>query len=355
MAADLLPPGRDTRGRSWRLALALLLALLTGLAPVGGEERASRAPATLPAAGRLLLPRGVSLDVLDLASGAERSLYDAASRSRGSSEQDVVKAVVGATWAPDGRRAAFVEFRTGPGVPRDETALYVLDGGGTTPVAARPARTEALSNPVWAADGRALLYQVSGPEPGSSVLEQSAPDGTGRGTVERGAAEPALSADGALLAFVRATGDGEALIVRPLAGGAERAVLPLGAFTAIKSPRFSPDGRRLAFVASGEPAGGQPWRPARRVAWLELGPATASAHGGAGHPWVVDMDGGGLRPLIELQQMAAEHDGVDLAWAPDGSAVAMLGVKGLWLVPAGREGGPVLVGRGGYGHLDWRP
>jgi Tol biopolymer transport system component len=339
----------------WRLGLALLLALLAGFAPVGGEERASRAPATVPAAGWLLLPRGVSLDVLDLARGTERSLYDAAGRSRGSSEQDVVKAVVGAAWAPDGRRAAFVEFRTGPGVPRDDTSLYVLDGGRTNLVAAGPARTEALSNPVWAADGRALVYQVGGPEPGSTVLEEAAPDGTGRRTVERDAAEPALSADGALLAFVRATGDGQALIVRPLAGGAERAVLPLGAFTAIKSPRFSPDGRRLAFVAVGEPAGGQSWRPAGRVAWLRLGPATASAHGGAGHPWVVDLDGGGLRRLVDLDQMVAEHDGVDLAWAPDGSAVAMLGVKGLWLVPAGREGGPVLVGRGGYGHLDWRP
>src|SRR3989442_13045524 len=94
--ADLLPACRDTRGRMWRLALALLLALLAGLAPVGGEERASRAPGAVPAAGRLLLPRGVSLDVLDLARGTERSLYDAAFRSRGSSEQDVVKAVVGA-------------------------------------------------------------------------------------------------------------------------------------------------------------------------------------------------------------------------------------------------------------------
>jgi hypothetical protein len=47
-------------------------------------------------------------------------------------------------------------------------------------------------------------------------------------------------------------------------------------------------------------------------------------------------------------------DDPSLAWAPDGSALAILGGDGLWLVPVdGSE--PSMLAYGSFGQLDWRP
>jgi hypothetical protein len=53
--------------------------------------------------------------------------------------------------------------------------------------------------------------------------------------------------------------------------------------------------------------------------------------------------------------MASEHAPLNVAWSPDGAAVALLSTKGLWLVPVDGGDGPVKAGRGGFGRFDWTP
>jgi hypothetical protein len=64
----------------------------------------------------------------------------------------------------------------------------------------------------------------------------------------------------------------------------------------------------------------------------------------------MNLDGSGLRQVARLSA-----DDPSVTWAPDGSAVVVLGGDGLWLAPTDGGGEPSLISHGGYGTLDWRP
>jgi Tol biopolymer transport system component len=332
------PERRAQRAKLFRPIFgALMLALLSFFAPIGGVA-VTRSPAALAAgaAGRLLLPRNSGLTVLDLASGNEQPLYT------------TQQPVLGAVWSPDGGRVAFSQFGRAPGDRFGSANIYLLDGGQSTPAITRSGPDDFLSNPVWTSDGQALLYEAQGALSGAFSVEQAALDGSDRRTIERNGRMPALSPDGSLLAFVRMTND-TVLVVRPLAGGAPRELMAPDKFIGISYPRFSPDGQRLAFLGIGGTPDPPPV-PLNPLSWFRLGPSNAQAHGIPWDPWVVNLDGSGLRRVADL---AADDPAV--AWAPDGSALAILGGDGLWLLPLNGSGSPNLISNGSYGVLDWRP
>lgn len=351
--------GRPRPPGGVRLLAALGLALVVALAPLGESPATCRQPAgacslegaalaeAAGAAGRLLLPRASGLHVLDPASGVEQALY---------TSREVVQ---GAAWSADGSRVAFAQFgRDGGG--RLGADLYLFDESGARPAITRASPDQLLANPLWAPDGRSLIYGASG-FPAGFAIEQAALDGSERRTLESGALGPSLSPDGRLLAFVR-VGATDGLLVRPLAGGEARVLLePNGnVFIGLSSPRFSPDGRRLAFLGIGGPPGGRLPRPSTGWAGRSAGPsvlaaprlglAVARAHGIPWDPWVINLDGSGLRQVANLLA-----DDPNLAWSPDGSALAVLGGDGLWLVRPDAREEPVLLSHGSYGALDWRP
>jgi Tol biopolymer transport system component len=320
---------------------AAALALLLVAAPLSADPPNPTSVSAAAASGRLLLPRFSGLYLLDPLTKMEQQLHAPG------------QVVVGAAWSPDGQRVAFAQFQRKAIDRYGSSDIYILDGDRAATAVSTSGPDQALNYPIWSGDGRALIYQVSGGGTDGFSIERALLDGTDRQTLEKAASAPSLSPDGTLLAFVRVT-NMDTIMVRPLEGGEPREVLPADTFIAITSPRFSPDGQRLAFMAIGGPPSSA-YEPAMRssvangwIPWARLGPRAARAHGLPWDPWVVNLDGSGLRQLSSLYA-----DDPNLAWAPDGSAVAVFGGDGLWLVPE-TAGSPTLISHGGYGPFDWR-
>ena len=141
--------------------------------------------------GRLLLPRLQGLSVLDLTSGAEQVLLAAP------------PPVLGAAWSPDGGQVALVEYAKRPGDRFGGSDLFLLENGQVREAVSRGGPDQMVNNPVWTADGQALVYQVSGLTAGGFSVDLARLDGSERRDVESSAGHPTLSPDGTLLAFVR--------------------------------------------------------------------------------------------------------------------------------------------------------
>jgi Tol biopolymer transport system component len=150
----------------------------------------------------------------------------------------------GAAWEPAGLTLIFSTPRAG----RD--ALWRSRVNGTAPELLL-ARAEPLRAPVLSNDGRSLAYErwhlttrlARLPlDPAAAPL----PPWRQGTAFERGAQ---LSPDRGRVVFVASGAGGDQLLVAPAAGG-EPAALTQGKFDYIEAPRWSPDGRLVAFAAS---------------------------------------------------------------------------------------------------------
>lgn len=182
--------------------------------------------------------------------------------------------------APDGRKLAFTA--------RGEVfAASVKDGGDAARVTRTPGVEAAIA---WAPDSRRLVYSAARGERRSLHLHDFA-DGAERALTD-GAADdysPVFSPDGKEVAFLR---NARELRVLTLATGAQRVVasgdLPV-AFDVERAVTWSPDGRWLAFLASGpkgftnahvvEAAGGGTARAVSSLANVAAGGLTWSSDG----------------------------------------------------------------------------
>ena len=198
---------------------------------------------------------------------------------------------------------------TGGGPGYDRSVIVRIDDEGTIhPVAGADVAGSWCFYPVWGRNQQAWFVQtgdgVAAPaEPTLTRVDLSTGDTE---AVVVGATEPAVSSDGAALAWVTvdpdtgdrtlALGDGDAQLVRTL--------VPTGDHLDIGQPFFSPDGQTLYYVAITQ-------EPSTALRWLaDLVIPSAHAHSNHDLPadwWQVPVDGGAPTRLTNLNTV--HYDG----------------------------------------------
>jgi mono/diheme cytochrome c family protein len=273
--------------------------------------------------------------------------------------------------SPKDDRIGFVITSQGPLGPEDwpqlnpDTKLAVMHADGSDMQVIWDPERGVLGQPVWTPDGQAVNVAIadvlSAPTaPVSDRLFQIVrvdPTTKARAVALENAYDLMFSRDGQMIAFLRWNKDraGFTLNVAEVDGSGEHEVLPVGAFSDISSPRFSPDGRRLLFVSSGGPPTddqGNPiaqndQSPLDRVLGLFV-PAVAEAHGAAADLWIVNVDGTGLRRLTKLHE-----DSPMGVFAPDGAHIVVMGAGGIYLMNADGSNLRKIDPIGDHGGLDW--
>jgi TolB protein len=238
-------------------------------------------------------------------------------------------------WSPDGRNILFLRRHT-----RGHWDVFLVDAeGGNGRVLARNAH---FDTPAWSPDGRKIVYRRRPcPEPGSCVgnpeLYVINVDGSGLRILARRGHAPAWSPDGRTIAFVS-----NFIYVMDADGKERRRVARAGG--ASNSLVWSPDGQRIAFLTDAGTVGvGQfcypvwvvnadgtgeriltgslkgpchkspAWSPdGRKIAFVRTQPG----RGDAGALFVMNADGSGLRGLTHLVEQAGAP-----RWSPDGRKI----------------------------------
>jgi len=337
----------------------VVVGLMVCLALVSSCQLLNRASATQGLQGRIAWPKDGDLWVYDISSNQQTKITNLASGA----------AVTGATWSPDGQRVIFAQFWRRPNERSSGADLMVAnaDGSDAHPFAERDAANSVLETPEWMPSG-AVYYTVrtvaNGRETQAIVRRRSVSDPPE--TLVENAYDPAVSSDESTLVYVRSTRAGQTMFKKTIGDTGDGCELISDqVFQYLSLPRISPDGKRLAFGGSGEPnmqpagCGGDPrTKPSAAgpglppvldlAASLLAPPEVAYAHGLPADVYSITLDGGEMTRLADIKD-----DDPTVAWAPDGTKLAIFGVGALYVVDG--RGGPTskLVDQGGYGGLDW--
>lgn len=297
------------------IVFAALLALVSSSCG-GGDEGSSYTD-------RLIVVRNEGLAEISLGSNDESLIEPSPPDS----------SLIEPALSPAGDKLAYVRQLTPIVIPGEPVELgmdlYLAGADGSNPVLllehSQP--NEAVRSPTWFPDGRRLLINVQNLSGAQVVTNIETFDvGTGERTlvVENGF-QPSLSPDGSQLVFVRPDEEFNQSLWIASADGSDARQLagPADGLGAISSPRFSPDGRTIAFGAA----------PLQGGSIRAQGPALVSraavavANGVPQDVWVYGLEGGGLRMLAELLL-----DQPGIAWSGDGATLFVFAGAGLFVV-----------------------
>ncbi len=255
--------------------------------------------------------------------------------------------------------ASVISALSGSGALGGDLLRIDLPTNTTRTLLARDSESESLDLPAIWPDGSAILYQRSNlraavPMPGQaqpqyqSRIEQIDPDGSNAVPLLDDARYPGPAPDGAQFAFVRSTTSGAAIFAHSVPDGSDRQLVTPGQFLALAYPRFSPDGQSVAFAAISllSPIG----RTGSDPVFSQLRTRQALAHGFPWEVWIVNADGGGLRPIPDVQD-----DDPSITWSPDGSQLLIYGGWGSYVVDAATGSASSLSFLAGYGSAAWLP
>ncbi len=266
-------------------------------------------------------------------------------------------------WSPDGKQIAYVVNQQYTGLPNQDwggdIAVSAPDGKNERIVFKRPGSGVSIEGLAWAHDGRGLF---------AGFLETTIRDGRfigqtlkldyldvasgARRTLLDDAAYPTTSPDGTRIAYItfsNSAGPGGLWTAKPDSSDRKLIVETSGRFLGILSPRFSPDGRSIAFTAVATNADAHPRRDSRFAFRWPWQARSASAHGLPMDVWTVPVSGGDPRKLSDILE-----DEPSPAWSPDGAEIAIIATGGLYVVPsAGGETRKAGLG-GTQTQIDWR-
>lgn len=344
-AAAAIAHARTGSGRAWRRALAAA-ALLLCVALAGCSSQAGEI-AGLGYEGRLVYSQASEgLFQIDFETGEQRSLWEVPEGGM----------LFGVDVSPDGADLAMAFAPANPGyaIPRADLYLANGDGSNPQPLLEHSGLYESFDYPVWSPDGQWLYFTrsdvfINEDQTFSDVILniERIPAGGGQPEVVISNAEqPSISSDGSRIAYIHFNLESytRSLWVANIDGSEAIQVLPEERFFDVASPRFSPDGQTIAFAGSGQlqPAAAEPrswfdWLASVQVAY---------AHGLPWDFWTIPVTGGEPTKLTNWAT-----DGAVLSWAPDGQALALMHLGGLYIR---RSGEPVMLAETPlHGGLDW--
>lgn len=351
--SEVSPAGRRTRRGSpadgvWFSRLlaavaALLLATLLGGPAHGQEPTSASEPWTYGPIGTIVAPHGAGVLLTNVATGDEQPL--------------AVIPPVGvsghAAWSPDGTQLAISRFGRQPGERVGGSDILVLpsSGGEAQPLVEHDQDGVLLGVPAWLPDSSGLFYDYLAPDGSAAntwVMYASMDPSLSPRTIATGG-WPAVSPDGQYLAFVRPSPTSRflnELVITDIAGITTWILVPADKLVQITSPRFSPDGKEIAFIGSvsvGEAA------VPLDTGLTDIFMKGVMAHGPPGDVWVMSVAGGEAYRLTSF-----EEDEPTLAWSPDGYWIAMMGGEGMYLLPRDLSAPPRKIAKGGFGGIDWR-
>lgn len=312
------------------------------------SDRSSRVDAQ-SAPGRIVAPVNRQIAWLNLE----------APRPRAITQVDQPSYVTDVAASPDGAHvaAAVAEPLQGTGRVGTDLLTIAIASGQASMLVERRDGNESLGAPAWWPDADSILFErqdhsVAGVGyPGTATvlyptrIEMVQADGSARTVLVDNGRQPAPAPDGHAFAFVRTSETGTSLLVRTFPDPAESVLVLPGLFRTLASPRYSPQGDRLAFMAPGTFVG---FDGARSLAGSLFAPSVAWAHGLPWDLWQVNADGSDLRRLAEL----SADDG-SLVWSPDGSQIFVYGGTGSFLVDAHTGEVTSLAYVSGYGSPAW--
>jgi Tol biopolymer transport system component len=323
------------------LVLGLLGALFNGAMAVGGAISSAPPPSTNTSvlAGHLAVPLDAGLSVLELPSLRETKLV---TPDRGAS-------VTSAAWSPNGSEIAYGYFYRKPGDPTTSAELFVIGSGGGTPqlLVERDVPGAQVDFPSWAPDGQTLYFSTLRQEGSRFISRVERLDRrTGARTQLLEGYAPWVSRDGLHIAFMRDSRVGQELWITDPDGAQPRQILAGNRFTALSSPRFTPDGKSIVFGGANPP--GTALAPASP--WEAFWNSVAEAHGDPFDVWSVPLDGGNPTRFITLQE-----DEPSIGWSPDGNDLIVFAPGGLYQLDPRAASSKKVSDHGGYGGIDWAP
>jgi Tol biopolymer transport system component len=265
-------------------------------------------------------------------------------------------------FSPDGSLIAYTHHVAPQGNEWGGAELHLMqaDGSGDKTLVPAKEKGERAETPSWTPDGKSIyfahdvpLIDQSNRYTGDTLSIDRVDVASGeRAVVVKDAIFPTISRSGGFAWVIYNVNDSSfKLMTGSLDGSQSKPILTDKDFQAVYSPELSVDGKTIVFAGSG--------RTSSKVASAgkaladalnPLLPGTAEAHGLPWDPWVIGVDGTGLKRLANIGS-----DEMSLAWSPDGQEIAFSNLSSTYLMRVDGGGLTRLLQRGDPGGIDWRP